>query len=61
MKPGTASRLLLLILVLCFAAGAYEIHRTWLEHAGTHGPAAPPPLGLPDAPATVRQKIKLGT
>jgi len=61
LKPKTASCLLLLILALCFAAGAYEIHRAWSEHDGAHGPAAVPPLGLPDAPEKLQHRIKLGT
>jgi hypothetical protein len=61
LRAKTASFLLLLILVLCFAAGAYELHRVWAEHEGRHGPHETPPLGLPNAPASLRHHIKLGT
>ena len=61
LRAKTASFLLLLILVLCFAAGAYEIHRAWTDHEGRHGPHETPPLGLPDAPESLRHQIKLGT
>jgi hypothetical protein len=60
-RARTASLLLLLILALCFAAGGYQIYRTWAEHQGVPGPHETPPLGLPGAPDTARQRIKLGS
>ena len=59
-RAGTAFILLFVILGLCFALGGYQIYRAWSEHQGMHGPHEAPPLGLPDAPNSLR-RMRLDT